>query len=354
MIRSLGVLIVVSCCSQLAWSGEVEGLAERLGSEPTARARESAALALADLGPRAKGAVPALVSALRDESDLVVQAAMVALRDVGVANAEVVEALLNAALMADGRLRSIGWDALLALAGWDAVLATLDVDDPRLTRADLGRVVSETRARSQPLVLAALRSDDPQRRVDAAWALSCIRERCVPVGRAPRLPRDLDAEAFTAAGEGPPARGGAIHSPFEDEFLELRWAPDPEVAELLGRMLRTGDPDQIREASSTIYHFGRHGQPAWPAAVTLLTGPHAEHGLYALWVACQLQPGRLYSLAPRLTTIASGHTDVEARVSAVRLLGALPTAAVTDQLKRWTADPEPRVSALAAKLLAER
>jgi HEAT repeat protein len=251
---------------------QVDGLVAQL-KEQVATRRSLAAIALGDLGARAKAAVPALVESLGDQDRQVSYRAIVALGKIGPDAAEAIPALMDlveqptdsvdgddarAALARIGAAavppllealeRNPAFGAVLAQVGKPAVPALLealgapDADHRRAAASVLGMIGPDASEAVSDLS-ARLEDEDPRVGAQAARALGLIGvEDAVPALLAALDAVGVRGQAIVALGRLGPSAGAAVPK-------LIAFQADRQVAAPAGQALVRIGPDALAAAT---------------------------------------------------------------------------------------------------------
>lgn len=195
----------------IAASGDkaIEGLTKALKHE---RARYWACLALGEAGPRAKGAVPALVETLSDERPEVQSQALMALGKIGPDAASAVPdiaAFINSELPATQYAAAFALGSIASKEGADALKAAGKDDDPMLKTLSawgLAKISPDNEVivkQAAEQLVAALKSSDEHVREAAARGLADLKPE-------PKLVRRALVEALTDT--DPEVRGNVVEA----------------------------------------------------------------------------------------------------------------------------------------------
>jgi HEAT repeat protein len=186
--------------------------------------------ALADIGPKAKAAVPALIDRSRDSNADARREALLALGEIG-----------PDAVAAVPRLReAVGdRDSTVALA---AIYA-------------LGRM-GDAAHDAEPLLIAKARSDQPLAKVIACWALARVRGAT----------SEATTQAIPVLAEAMRSRESAVRTAASRAILDLRPAPGPMIA-ALEKTMEGADPALMAVALDVLAQYGRVALPGLEAAL---------------------------------------------------------------------------------------
>jgi HEAT repeat protein len=295
----------VESLSALTDLGEaaVPTLIGALGSEKT---RYWAALALGEIGEKAKGASEALSTALSDPRPQVRREVLVALARIGDGGAIAVPEIVKHLADPDPAVRH-------------AAAFTLG----RMGPAAAGAIDALRKARD---------SKDHLMETICVWALAHIEPQNQEV-------RKEAIELLTAVMHDSKSRAQA---PALRGLLELE--PDPaKVVPVLVRLMEQGDLESIHEALSAAHAYGELGLPVLIAG---LSRPEVRGRAAALIAKLGAKGGK----AVPAIVAALSDKDVEVRrelLLALALIGP-DSAAALPELAKLLSDAEPRVAALAA------
>jgi HEAT repeat protein len=277
---------------ELGFSGEVFEVLGSIGSpavpalvavlrdEKEASRRSSAVMALGQMGPAARAAVPALRAALQDEEEGVRGAAIYALANVAPSSPEVVPALVKD-LQSDNIGRQLR-------AVWKL--------------AEVG----EAARPALPALRLALRDPEQQVRLKAA----------VPLLRLAGDQQALDLLLHDAADHSPNYRGGALVALGEVGPAAKKAVP------LLIRCLRDPEPFTHLFAAEALGKIGPDAGAAIPALAANLRAPDTDVRLKAAFALIQVGGDRRAALACLLAEVRSSPNRT-LRCLAVDLVGEI-------------------------------
>lgn len=340
--------------------------------------RLQALVTLGEIGPESKPAVEAITTALKsDDFTGVRYAAAFALGQIGVADEAVVSALDEVEASDDPFLKVVAAWALVRLAPDDkalverslsTIIAGIESEKVEVRRA-AARALSQTEAPPDvvgPLLVKSLQDADPAVAGNAVDALASLGPAIVP-----RVVKALEnkelrlyathilAQIGTASEETAPALVAALAEADDLEFRrELQYALGslgshaadsvPDLAKSLA-----SDDEQVR--NSAVFALGRIG-PAAKAAVPelrkLLESKDDFTRTSGFWALVRIQPDdkKLGAQAVSVFTKALSSESKIDRIEAADSLGLLGAAAKSSlgALEKAAKDPEPAVAAAAA------
>jgi HEAT repeat protein len=359
----------------------VPALVELFQSHEQPEVCREAVLALAAIGPGAADAVPDLTRVLEDEDTLLDGPAVFALGSIG-----------PKAKAAQDQVRKLADDEasprfLETVCLW--ALARMNPDDQELVREVVPRLVEaltapEPRLRAaaaralvdldpdseiaRPVLAKALEEASPEALNDMLDALASLGEKAVP-----RLIKALETEELRAkaaaivARIGPPAKATvpALIEALGDKTPETRSevlfalaAIGPDAAEAVPAIIQASKGSEMDVCYSACYALGKIGPAAESAKADLaenLAGDDHFLCMASAWALCQIDPKSPETAAKAVPVLieALEEPDPPTRLHAAESLGLLgPLAAdAADALKKLQDDPDEEVRAAAAKAL---
>jgi HEAT repeat protein len=373
-----------------------------------------ASLALADMGPKAKAAVPQLAKLLDSEDPDVRMQALITLGAIGPAAQQTVPHMIE--LLGQDPFESVQYAAAYALGcvakpqqATDELVRALDSEDPFLRVAAAWSLLrladSETPATKKAVetVIQSIQADDPEVRSLAAQAMADDQVPSQVVRRAMRQalegidqPRALERIADALASIGPKVVPACIRSLKREDklrpyamliLIKLGSQAAPAVPALI-ETLEDPEPVVRREAAFTLGAIGPEADEAVPALIELLEdedqdvqhaacyalgkiGPGAKEALRplhkamqnedqftkvaAIWASLKIAPDnpRLKEVAVPILTEALDHQAAHVRAEVAGLLGDIggPAKAAIPELKKLSEDSDRQVRRAAAMAL---
>lgn len=274
-----------------------------------------------------------LVERLSADEIEIRQKAAVELRSLGDVS---IPALENAAASKDPEVRGLARKLLHDLSATSALIEDLRSDDvPDNARSARAKIQKRYGLGIRDMLLAALRSDDTQQAVQAAFLLAANRDAPAALAEAPEIvtravramAQKQDAGFRWVAAEAAVQLGAAMNSPAREEA----W----------GRALANVDPDQLHDFVPDFHKVSARSQASLPAVLmrhylkNLMNDPVVGNARQCRYVVQKIGP----SLAPQVRAVLSGY-DQQARAMAVDLLlewnqSDLPTESLAEAV-RWS------------------
>ena len=350
-------------------------------AEPQVRLQ--AMVALGNIGPAAKSAVPAIVKALQDgKTDGVRYAAAYALGQIGAGDKPSRAALAKAIEDDDPFLQVVAAWALARVAKDDKqiqdkatklILAGLTADKVEVRRA-AARAFAEINPPPEvvaPVLIKAIQDEDEAVIGNAVDALASLGPAIVPrIVKNGLTNKDLQLHAVRclakigpAAKEAAPALAEALKDAEgeyrrEVQFVLGMFGADsaPAVPELIKSL--ASEDDQVR--NSAIYALGKIGPAAKDAQPELrkkLTGDDDFARFAATWALVRIDPKDTKLAAAAVPALIKGLSDERplVRAEAAATLGELGSTAKSAlaELKKVAEDADPNVSAAAKQAIEQ-
>ncbi|HET6883430.1 MAG TPA: HEAT repeat domain-containing protein [Pirellulales bacterium] len=345
--------------------------------------RLQALVALGQIGPAAQAAIPLMVKALQaDKTPGVRYAAAFALGQIGTSDKQARAALTEGTDGDDAFLQVVSAWALTRVAKDDKKLSEkatkvliegLKSEKPEVRRA-AARGLAEANPPPElvaPVLIKAIQDNDPSVIGNAIDALASLGPKIVPrLANNALKNKDLRPYAVRVLAKiGPEAReaASALADALQDAEGDFRSevqfvlgmfgpAAAPAAPELIKSL--TSDEDSIR--ASAIYALGKIGpaaKAAEPELRKLLASDDEFASFAAMWALVRINPkdAKLVATAvPQLIKALSDERPV-LRIESASTLGELGAAAkaALPELKKLAADADPAVSAAAKRAIDE-
>lgn len=336
----------------------VPALTEALATSQRPEMRREAVLALASIGPASMGAVPVLTGLLTDPDISVSSGAAYALGSVGPAAKTSVPTLSKSAEGSDPFLQAVSVWALAKIEPKDnarkekavAVLtAALKSPDSRL-RAVAARSLADLHPAPEavlPAIIEALEGGNRESVNDALSALASLGEAAVPAIIGALKHQELRPALASMLGHlGPPARDAApalvqivktdknVHA--RCEALLALGSIGADAAEVVPVAVACLNDPHEKVCFSACYALGRIGPTAIGAKLDLqkkLGDPDAFIALAAAWALSQIDPQCSQVAAKSVPLLIKGLADPEPKVrkeaaAALRNIGPLAKDAI--------------------------
>jgi HEAT repeat protein len=334
----------VAALSTLTELGEaaLPVLAEALANPDT---RYWAALALGELGPKAKPAVDGLTRALEDQRPEVRREALVALAHIGPDASSAVPAVMAALADPDGSVRHSAAFALGRIGPPAAVQAAGVLRRNMQGADDLMRTISAwslarieptnqaSREQAIPLLIAALKNKNPHVQIAGLRGLADL-----------QLPPAQWVTALTAImAEGDPA----VVSEALGISGSLGEAATPVLIEALKR------PEARWRAAALLARIGAKASSAVPALVGALGDADPEVRREVLFALGSIGPQAAAATAPITKSLEDA--DVRVGSSAAYALGRIgqPAQVAVGQLRKTVESPDPMLRVISALALVQ-
>ncbi|MGE0707043.1 MAG: HEAT repeat domain-containing protein [Planctomycetota bacterium] len=321
-----GIAVTAAALSP-AWAGEVEDLAAQLAS-PDGPKREEAARALAELGPAAAPALPALLTACKDKLFKVRAAAASAIGAIGPdARAQAGERLLELAQDPSASVREAAGAALRQVGAGPAALKRLGAmlaDKEWKVRALALDVIAELGADAASLLdeIERLTSQDPSGPVRKA-AHRARKKLVEAIDRAKDRGEDPEAKAKAEAMRAEAEAKAKAKAETEAEAAPA-WKGKP-VAELRAALREAKDPAALVAALKPFQEMGPLGEGALEELQPLLGHESLDVRRAAAGAFACL--GRAGAPAADALIKLLDEQDASTRSAAARALAALGAAA---------------------------
>jgi len=351
----------------------------KLLSDKDPEVRMQAVITLGEIGPDAKSAASDIIKALSDEHGGVRYGAVYALAKIGAV--ESLPALAKAGAETDPFLQVLApWAAAkikpmdegLVRVAVERLITGLKSNDANVRRA-AARGLFELGAGDQavaPALVAAMEDPDPTVQGNVYTALASLGAKAVPrVVQRLKDPKSRERALRILTIMGPEAkaavpdleamlRGADAATRDEVLFALAAIGPGsaPAVPALIQEMIKGADAQAQVTAAYALGKIGPGAKAAVPAITKNLTSKDRFLQLVSVWALLRIQPGDVQTVKMAIPLLSSALSEVESELGKVEAAAALGDIGVgardaVPALKNALNDPSPAVREAAAAAL---